>query len=81
MKLDSNMAQFPSSGNFYLPQLAVQVERDPHRATGPTEIWKIRIQALEDEKKKPSSKPIVAAVASNRRQRAIPEWRRRVSLV
>uniref|UniRef100_A0A5K3FN31 Hepatoma-derived growth factor-related protein 2 n=1 Tax=Mesocestoides corti TaxID=53468 RepID=A0A5K3FN31_MESCO len=61
--------------------LAVQVERDPHRATGPTEIWKIRIQALEDEKKKPSSKPIVAAVASNRRQRAIPEWRRRVSLV
>ncbi|KAM3178404.1 hypothetical protein ACTXT7_002621 [Hymenolepis weldensis] len=58
----------------------VQVKRDPDRAMGFTELWNLRIQAQKEEKDQPSHiQPPGIRILSDRPQKAVPEWRRRIS--
>ncbi|VUZ45115.1 unnamed protein product, partial [Hymenolepis diminuta] len=54
----------------------IQVKRDPDRAMGYTELWKLRIQAQKEEKDKPPQiQPPTMRILSDRPQKAVPEWR------
>nr|CDS25611.1 coiled coil domain containing protein 112 [Hymenolepis microstoma] len=58
----------------------IQVRRDPDRAMGYTQLWKLRIQAQKEEREQTSqSQPAGMRILSDRPQKAVPEWRRRIS--
>ncbi|KAM7541866.1 hypothetical protein Aperf_G00000015152 [Anoplocephala perfoliata] len=57
----------------------LQAERDPERAIGYTELWKLRIQAQKEKDKSSQIKTPLTRTLSERRQKAVPEWRQRVS--
>uniref|UniRef100_A0A0R3TPH7 Coiled-coil domain-containing protein 113 n=1 Tax=Rodentolepis nana TaxID=102285 RepID=A0A0R3TPH7_RODNA len=58
----------------------VEVKRDPDRAMGHTELWKLRMQDLKEEKVQASRlQPTAMRILSDRPQRAVPEWRRQIT--
>lgn len=56
------------------------MKSDPERATGFTELWKIRLRTQEEERAQPSEKSRVSLrFPSDRPLKATPEWRRQLS--